>query len=107
MRDGLYSIVFTTTSGLLAQGACLIKEQALVGADFLHSYTGSVSGHGDELNVEMHCRRQPGGVSQFRMPEEFDLHWRGAETSYGFVAETPVPSTEVILLATAHYIETD
>jgi hypothetical protein len=106
MKDGLYNITFTTTEGTLGEGACLVRDGTFVGADFLHSYHGTIASDGSRLTVVMHCRRHAAEfVSQMNLPMEFDLHWKGEETTKGFVVETPLPGAGVILRATLDYIE--
>ena len=107
MKDGLYSVVFTTNSGTLAEGAVLINGSRLVGADFLHAHNGTVSQADDAFEVAMHCRRHADASPLLGLPDEFDLHWRGTDTAYGFVAEAKVPASDIVLLATARHIETD
>ncbi len=106
MRDGLYSIIFTTTAGTLGEGACLLRDGVFVAVDFLHGYHGTFAFEGGTLKVDMHVRRHaPHFVSLLPLPLAFDLQWTGAETAQGFMIETLLPGTQVVVRANAVYKE--
>ncbi|MBP7567280.1 MAG: hypothetical protein KA795_14865 [Burkholderiaceae bacterium] len=97
MENGHYRIVFTTTSGTLGEGACLIRNGHFVGADFLHHYHGDIRSEGGVLDFPMHCARHtPEIVSQLGLPLQFELHWKGRETDQGFVLEALLPGGVVL-----------
>ena len=97
MHNGHYRIVFTTTTGTLGEGACLIRDGRFVGADFLHHYHGDIRSEGGLLDFPMHCaRHSPEVVSQLGLPLEFDVHWTGRETDQGFVLQAMLPGGVVL-----------
>lgn len=106
MKDGLYSITFTTSNGTLGEGTCLVRDGRFVGADFINSYHGTIGFEGEVLKVAMHCHRHsPDVESLLKLPLEFDLQWTGAESPQGFVVETPLPGMSATLRATATIME--
>lgn len=78
MKDGIYHVSFSSSTGLSAEGLAVIKGSSVNGGDPGYLYRGQVNAEGDNLSGQILIERwNPSGVSVFGPMDKFELSLSG------------------------------
>ncbi|MBN9408489.1 MAG: hypothetical protein J0H69_04980 [Burkholderiales bacterium] len=106
MRNGIYSVTFTTSDGVMGNGVCLIAGDQYVGTDLTQSYQGEIHRYDGTVIVHMRIQRHPHlETVDLKLPRLFSLTWSGTAYDDGFDLEARFEHTGDSIRATGRALD--
>jgi hypothetical protein len=94
MRNGIYSVKFAASLGVIGEGLVVFKDGTVNGGDHGYIYTGSYDVSNSKATAKLKVKRwNPGSMSILGNIQEFDLVLSGSEgqdgTSFSVSGQSP------------------
>ncbi|MCR1572641.1 GrlR family regulatory protein [Stenotrophomonas sp.] len=88
MKDGIYHVRFSSNMRGVGEGIAVFKAGAVNGGDSGYTYSGTLATADGGFSARLTIKRwDPSSESIFGGLDQFELEFRGSDTTFGFSAK--------------------